>query len=333
MTDPAATASYLDPCAIHDQLVQDCAAMAKYSLSSGIEVPADALQLLADECDSEEAPKGVDLAVRRLGKIHSRLAALVDPATPKSIRYTQASQGSFFRAKGSTQLLRWLVYTALTSLALFIVMGAVAFPDWFASLAIQLQYVAAAALGASFFSLYKANDFVTRSTFDPRHESTYWVRIGLGVIAGTILANFVNIDISEATSETFEKATVAMLGGFSADVVKRILNRLVETLESLVKGNASDLIASREQSMKVKMAEQLGQRRLEMAGKLANLQQRIGKDVNSDQLRQQLQTMVSDLIGSEQDTSVYKPEDEPKDQPKDEPKDQPKDEPKDQPKN
>ena len=123
MTDPAATASALTPCAIRDQLLQDCAAMAKDSLSSGIEVPGDALQLLADECDSKEAPKGVDLAVRRLGKIHSRLAALVAPATPKSILYTQASQGSFFRAKGSTQLLRRLVYMALGSLAVYIFTG------------------------------------------------------------------------------------------------------------------------------------------------------------------------------------------------------------------
>ena len=57
----------------------------------------------------------------------------------------------------------------------------------------------------------------------------------------------------EVDPSTFSMATIALLGGFSADVVQRILNRLVETLESLVRGGARDLIASREQSMKVKL--------------------------------------------------------------------------------
>ena len=184
---------------------------------------------------------------------------------------------------GSIRLLRQLMFAGGVSLAAYIFSGASSYVTADSGsmhdstgmdlLVNQLHFLAAAGLGASFFSLYKANRFVAQSTFDPRFESTYWVRFGMGVIAGAILANFMDGDLIDTIGQTFEKATIAMLGGFSADVVHRILDRLVDTLKSLVQGSARDLVASSEQAMKAQMAEQVGQRRLEMAANLVTLQQ------------------------------------------------------------
>lgn len=63
---------------------------------------------------------------------------------------------------------------------------------------------------------------------EARHSSD-WVRFNLGLIAGMVLAVLVPIDTG---SKTFERPLLALLGGFSASVVYRILQRLVDTLES-----------------------------------------------------------------------------------------------------
>ena len=335
MADSTGTAANSTPFTLREQLLDECSAMAKYALSSGIEVPGNLLQPLEDaqsptsESDSIQGSTGTgvnaalengsaddNLTVRRLAKIHARLAALVAPATPRSVQATQASQGTLWRAMGSVRLLRQLMVAAGVSLAIYIISGAS--PDvtgdsgsmdtssgW-TVVVNQIHFLSAAALGASFFSLFKANRFVTQSTFDPRFESTYWVRLGIGVIAGAILANFIDVDISDAASHQFEKATVAMLGGFSADVVQRILNRMVETLESLVQGGGRDLVASREQAMKVQLTEQLAQRRMDMAANLVTLQQQIGKGLDSDKLGQKLEQMIGDLIEREGDSGDSK---------------------------
>ena len=47
-----------------------------------------------------------------------------------------------------------------------------------------LFLIAAAGLGASFQALFQANRYVVAGTFDPKYESSYWIRFVLGLIAG-----------------------------------------------------------------------------------------------------------------------------------------------------
>ena len=85
MADPAITTSTSTPSALRAQLLDDCAAMAKYALWSGIEVPGNVLQPLEEaqilssasysveepahpggEPTSKDVPAGGRLTVRKL---------------------------------------------------------------------------------------------------------------------------------------------------------------------------------------------------------------------------------------------------------------------------
>lgn len=161
-----------------------------------------------------------------------------------------------------------------------------------------LSYVAAAGLGASFFALFKANRYVVTSTFDPNFEPTYWVRFALGLIAGTILGAFVDIGGGQ-----FGKQTLAALGGFSADAVQRILNRLVEAVSSLVdavtsvvrRGDVSEALAGQQRAAKTGFDHASAEHRLKLASELIVLQRELST-VDRAELEHKIQRLVDNLI-------------------------------------
>ncbi len=129
----------------------------------------------------------------------------------------------------------------------------------FELLLIQMTLLAAAALGASFISLYKANKYIAMGVYNPKYESSYWVRFVVGLISGIILTQLIPLNIDEVAkgivaggkaakntgglesaddlryaSVAITKICLALLGGFSANLVYNILNRLVETVQFLI---------------------------------------------------------------------------------------------------
>jgi len=86
------------------------------------------------------------------------------------------------------------------------------------------------------------------------------------------------------------------LGGFSAPVVYRILTRLIETVESFLRGDTRDLIANRELEAKARFAEQFAQSRLKTASSLVKLQSQLGVDISPDELNKMLDQILNDLI-------------------------------------
>ena len=292
---------------VRQQLIEECTAMARFALSSGMRVPGTVLERL-------EAARHTDGAVSELTRIHGRLAAVVAPATPRSIAATAVAQGSFFRAMGSVRLLRRMTVAAGLSLAVFIgtamssvvtdTSGDIGQEAGLTLLINQFHFLSAAGIGASFYSLFLLNRFVKNSTYDPRFDASYWVRFALGVIAGAILADLVTQDLEGAAR--IHRATIAMLGGFSAEVVQRILNRLVESLEALVRGSARDLVANRDEIARVKMAEEIGRRRLRMASHLTKLRQDLTAGLQSDELRGRLDRMVEELIDEGESATAKK---------------------------
>jgi hypothetical protein len=95
-----------------------------------------------------------------------------------------------------------------------------------------LELVAAAGLGAIFYGLHKANRYVTRGSYDPKYEASYWIRFTLGIVAGILLAVVLEV------GGNLSKPVLALLGGFAAEAVYKILVRFVEMLETLVDGTA-----------------------------------------------------------------------------------------------
>jgi hypothetical protein len=104
-----------------------------------------------------------------------------------------------------------------------------------------LQIIGAAGLGSSFSQLYRATEYITNRTFDPKYNQVYLIRFALGIIAGVILGQFGRELLPEnATLKGIGIATFGLLGGFSAEVVYQILQRFADTLLTAVRGTGKE---------------------------------------------------------------------------------------------
>ena len=119
-------------------------------------------------------------------------------------------------------------------------------------------------------------------------------RIARGT-AGLILSQMIPLsEHSNAVAVT--KPTLAMLGGFSASVVYRIMHRLVESIESLVKGETRDLAAAEAHASKARLAAQSVQSRVQLAASLTALQQQMGAKASPEVLQQELDRILGNLV-------------------------------------
>lgn len=101
----------------------------------------------------------------------------------------------------------------------------------------QLNFLYAAILGAAFNGLLTAYKYLRNRSFDPNYVGLYVIRFCVGVVAGIILANLgAELFKSNDTLSKLAPGIIALLGAYSAEAVRQILDRLVEVLLTVVKG-------------------------------------------------------------------------------------------------
>jgi hypothetical protein len=177
------------------------------------------------------------------GDVHDSLLKLVAPATPGSI------QASSLKPHRNPALFV-VMLCGLVSFIVFIVPVLAPLAGWTFSddLKSLLQIIGGAGLGSSFYGLHTASDYIKSSTFDPKYGNTYLIRLGLGILAGLILAFFLRDFLDGATANSPVKKlsvyALALIGGYSAEAVARILDRIADTLIALVSGSDKDKIDS-----------------------------------------------------------------------------------------
>ena len=103
----------------------------------------------------------------------------------------------------------------------------------------RLNWLFSAALGAVFYVLFTALDYVKNRTYDPRYNSIYVIRFVLGVLAGLILAIVMQNSFGGDIAKKLGPSVIALLGGFSTEAVYQVLQRLVEVLLAAVRGDNS----------------------------------------------------------------------------------------------
>jgi hypothetical protein len=229
--------------ALRTQLNVECELMIAHALSSGKELPqsiSDALDLL-----DRDAPAEPSLAA--LAALHTALSRLISPATPRGLAAIRrdGEQHSFLHRLGAVPALRYLLLAAfgfswvffLTSLQQQINPENLA-KDIYTSYGWDLALVmifllSAAGIGATFGALFDVYQSVSDGNYDPKLDSIYWVRIGIGLIAGLMLAQLIPLPPRDPASTTLTRPLLALIGGYSASVVHRILERLVAALESI----------------------------------------------------------------------------------------------------
>jgi hypothetical protein len=103
----------------------------------------------------------------------------------------------------------------------------------------EAYLVSAASLGTCFQNLQKINVVIANGTYDPKFQSTYWARWVMGVVSGLILSQLIWVFLlrPSTTEASVAPATVgqpllALLGGYSSDLVQGILSRTIETVAS-----------------------------------------------------------------------------------------------------
>jgi len=299
---------------LFEQMVQECIAMAKHAYASGLNVPANVVEVLETitsgkpgEVKEKEMP-----GMQQLNTVHARLSRIIEPAKPRTILLldTEGKKKVYFKFLGPVPFIRRMVLASITALGLFILISLSPFInddpnawDMFKHrgldlLTKELFLLCAAALGASFTALFNANRYIVRGTFDPKYESSYWIRFILGIIAGMILASL--IPIEQYMEADFGKPLLAMLGGFSANMVYQVLSRLVETVGSLFKGDAASAKEAREGQLKARIAEDDAKNRFQLASDLIKIQDLVQPDSKPEEIKKMISGLTRQLTGAEE---------------------------------
>jgi hypothetical protein len=295
--------------------------MAKYAMAKGKSVPVSAIMSIEAFEDHSIDGNGVnsspqvqrDLDITALVNTHDLLARLIEPAAPQTILLLDHEQktGSILKSLGPVTLVRELMLVTLISLFIFISLLSSPLIDsdklaedvlqahGLEQLARLVFYIGAAGLGASFAALYKANDYITNGTFDPSHQASYWIRFSLGIIAGLLLAVLISED-SLKTEGMLSKGVIrpllAILGGFSADLLYAFLIRMVETFKSLFESSSKNMLDAKTIEAKAKLAGLEVEGRMKLSQSLMQVQQQIGQETDPEQIKQQLNDLMQNLM-------------------------------------
>jgi hypothetical protein len=104
-----------------------------------------------------------------------------------------------------------------------------------------LNWLFGAGLGASFYVLTKTQPYLVDRSFDPKYNNAYLCRFVIGIVAGVILAFTAGAIIGKDAGvlAKLSSGVIAIIGGYSAEAVQQVLQRLADILVAVVRGDNS----------------------------------------------------------------------------------------------
>lgn len=304
------------------QVLRECEEMAEYAFASGLRVPARVMQTVEAAVQASRESEGGDAPydatgqeIARLTAAHEQLAKVVAPATPRAlvVLANHRDDGSMIGFLGPVPFVRRMMVAAVVSLVAFVglpmikhVNGEAVIADGVGGLALlgnMMFLLSAAGLGASFAALFQSSSYISNRTWDPQHEITYWIKFIVGLMAGLMLCLLVPLKFgNDGAAAIYDKPLLALLGGFSASAVYRILDRLVETVESLVRGSTKEAISAAGEQARIRSQGQAEQLRLRMASDLMALQQQIANGGDAAAVQRRLDSLLGAMIPDRTET-------------------------------
>jgi hypothetical protein len=293
------------------QLLEDCEVMARFAAANGTCIPewlgnalakigAKAHRLRDDLAHLEDGERGGDhqakgrlqeavgaavrADLRGLVRIHGILAETVAPATPRSIRVTAGAdslRGAIHKIPLIGHMLTLSILFLITYILVSVLGPILSVQEPWPAVTHFLTLLSGAGLGATFWALFTAHRYVVAGTYDPRYTIVYWTRLCLGLISGVILGAFVFTRFPDTTLSNshgvvlLSSSLAALLGGYSADAVNRILHRLVETLVTLVRGDGAEIQAARERELSIEHQQRLTATRTQTAMLILSIRERL----------------------------------------------------------
>ncbi|SPD65333.1 conserved membrane protein of unknown function [Cupriavidus taiwanensis] len=256
---PRLAAATAAPLPLDGQLRRECEAMASHALRLGIAMPAGWTMLLGSDHEagpassaSSQQHAGTGLAAQQLAQLHQDLARAIAPATPQCITLLddERRRAHPLACLGPVPLVRALTGTAVCCLLAVVLTGLpaeVSMENMRAGILASsgrtllfnmLFLLFCAGLGASFASLFQVHGYIARGTYDPKYDAAYAAQLILGIMSGLILVEMLPPQLFDSAGmRSFGKPALSMLGGFSATAVHRLLQRIVEIVETAVRGS------------------------------------------------------------------------------------------------
>ena len=320
--------------------------MLHYAQSIGKEIPEHILHQLGEihsvvygidlslqKGATEIDPQALQLGL--IGSIHLALSKIISPATPKTVFLMGKNKKSgVFGMLGPVPLVRRLNLLTLiclcTFLALFYASGDYAVNsrtingdilsyEGFQFVFNELVIVCLAALGSCFYALFEVYRYISNNSYDPKYDSIYWIRFFLGIVSGIILAQFIFVspeilspDRPTTSNNTLVgfityKPLLAFLGGFSARAVHKILNALIESIETFISGSTRDILQRRTALAKVQSEQEINTlklnnqqidigQRMQSTAKLMELKQQLSNKNEAVELDQNLNLIINELM-------------------------------------
>jgi len=241
-------------------LLNELKAMLVYATGQGRSLPAGVVayvhvleKKLAQENRADlvqtEASMVTAEELVQLAAYHRQMAESVKPAKPNSIHLVQQESLGAFKFLGPIALVRQLTVLALFFLVSTVLLALSSevnrttinqgiFESSGVVLLLNLLFLlCCAGLGATFSSLHQLFYYINSTTYDPKFNATYWIKIMMGLMSGLMIAELMPLDTLNSGAagdiEDLDKPLIALLGGFSSDLLYRILSRILATVEQL----------------------------------------------------------------------------------------------------
>jgi hypothetical protein len=284
---------------LDEQLLRASEAMLRYAFASGLTVPEPVADIVHRALSGDGPPD-----VRQLTRAHNELVRIVAPATPRTILVISEGRRSALSMLGPVRLVRQMLVVVIVLLIAFLLLASSqdvneTSGDFFHSAGVPvlvngLFYLVAGGLGAAFSALFTAQRYIKEGVYDPKYESTYWLRFILGLMAGLLLPALLPL-ADEGEAGTVTRPVLALLGGFSASVLYRILERLVSTVETLVRTDPRQLRSVEQKVAAAQSSEQTAVERLALVGDLRQLQDQ-ARASGEQQLADRVEQLVAGLL-------------------------------------
>lgn len=221
---------------VKEEMSREINEMLSFATYNGTIINTDVITLIEDS------------NVENLINAHNMLCKNIAPATPKSIAFVKKlrQNGTKKSLFSKIPLVRNLVILAILFLATFIATGSSkqvsdasldlgVMNNNGINLLLNLAYLASVSgLGVLFYLLKSVSSAVKNGTLVPEDSIYYIALVVLGVIAGLIMSEILNLYTKDADSiNLFNKSVLALIGGFSSDAIFTVLQSLIDRLKAI----------------------------------------------------------------------------------------------------
>lgn len=218
-----------------NEIKSEINSMLSFALNNGLSINSEINNLL-------ESSKVQDLLT-----VHGLLTKDVLPATPKSIQYLNIinKEGIQETSYNKVPLVRNLILLGLFFLVAFVTTAL--FPEVNnnsldkgimnnngISLLLNLIFLCSiSGLGVAFYLLKSVSTAIQKGTLVPEDAIYYTALFFLGIIAGIILSEIISLYTTDNGINLFNKSILALIGGFSSDVIFSVLQSLISKIKQL----------------------------------------------------------------------------------------------------